>query len=81
MFGIGWGEVLVAGLVAILVLGPGKLPEAARAAGLIYSRLNRFMTEVRATLKTEIDLAGLDRPRPADPEPAPSPAESPNSRV
>ena len=79
MFGIGWGEVLVAALVALLVLGPDKLPEAARTAGQLYSRIHRFMAEARATLRTEIDLAALDRPRPASPEPAPP--EDPDPRA
>ena len=74
MFGIGWGEALVAGLVALLVMGPDKLPEAARTAGLFYGRLNRFIAEARAALKTEIDLAGPDRPRPAPSSAAPEPA-------
>ena len=80
MFGIGWGEVLVAGLVALMVLGPDKLPEAARTAGQLYGRLQRFMAEARIALKTEIDLTGLDRPGPA-PEPVQPPAEAPDSRA
>jgi len=88
MFGIGWGEILVVGLVALLVLGPSKLPEAARTAGQIYGRLNRFMTEARAVLRAEIDLTDLDRPRPAPPAPPPAapepalpPPEDPDSRA
>ena len=55
MFGVGWGEVLVAGLVALLVLGPDKLPEAARNAGRVYGRLHRLMAEARAALETELE--------------------------
>jgi sec-independent protein translocase protein TatB len=55
MFGVGWGEVLVAGLAALLVLGPDKLPEAARTAGQVYGRLHRFIAEARAALETELE--------------------------
>jgi len=84
MFGLSGAELLVVGLVAILVLGPDKLPGAARAAGRFYAHLSRMMTEARAVLKTEIDLA--DQPAPAKRQPpvppaldanGPAPAEKP----
>ena len=83
MFGVSWGEVLLAALVAFLVLGPGKLPEAARTAGQVYGRLHRLLAEARAALQT--DLAALSRPGPARPSPpaapaAPPPAEDPDRR-
>jgi sec-independent protein translocase protein TatB len=82
MFGISWGEFLVVALVAVIVLGPGKLPEAARTAGWIYGRLNRFMVEARAALKTEFDLAGLSRPLPPSPPAAePAPDADPDRRA
>ena len=86
MFGIGWGEVLVAGLAALLILGPDKLPEAARTAGQVYGRLHRFMVEARAALGAEIDMAEIDsagrrRPRPASPAAAPEPPETQGPRA
>ena len=78
MFGISGGELLVVALVALLVLGPGRLPEAARTAGQVYGRLQRLLNEARAALKTEMDLAELSRPRPSQPPaPPPSPGEAP----
>ena len=59
MFGISWGEVMVVGLVAFLILGPDKLPEAARTIGRAYGRLNRLLTEAREAIKSEIDLTDL----------------------
>jgi len=83
MLGVGWGEILVAALVALLVLGPGKLPEAARTAGRFYGRLHRFLSEARAALRAEIDLAAEARPAPpsAALKPAPPPAEDPDRRA
>jgi sec-independent protein translocase protein TatB len=67
MLGVGWGEILVAALVALLVLGPGKLPEAARTAGQVYGRFHRFLSEARAALRAELDLAELTKPAPPPP--------------
>lgn len=64
MFGIGWGELLVIAAVALVVLGPEKLPEAARAAGKIYGSLYRTMTEARENIRAELDLSALEsKPR------------------
>jgi sec-independent protein translocase protein TatB len=76
MFGVSWGEALVAGLVALLVLGPGKLPEAARTAGRFYGRLRRFLAEAQNTLKAEMD----DLARPATPDAQKNPAADEDRR-
>lgn len=57
MFGIGWAELLVIGVVALVVVGPEKLPEAARAAGKVYGYVYRALTEARESVKAEMDLA------------------------
>lgn len=51
MFDIGFSELLLVGLVALLVLGPDRLPGAARTAGLWVGRLKRSFN----TLKTEVE--------------------------
>jgi sec-independent protein translocase protein TatB len=76
MFGLSSAELLVVGLVAILVLGPDKLPGAARAAGRFYVYLSRMLTEARAVLKTEIYLANLDQPPTKRRTPAPPALDS-----
>lgn len=57
MFDIGFGELLLCGVVALLVLGPERLPQAARTAGLWMGRLRatvqRFTTEIDRELKAE----------------------------
>ena len=73
MFGFSSAELLVVGLVAILVLGPDKLPGAARAAGRFYMHLSRILAEARAVLKTQIDLANLDQQPPTKRQPSASP--------
>lgn|GEM_PF-3472013 len=60
MFGIGWAELVVIGIVALVVIGPEKLPEAARAAGKVYGYIYRTLTEARESIRAEADLAALD---------------------
>jgi twin arginine-targeting protein translocase TatB len=66
MFGIGWAELLLIAIVALVVVGPDKLPEAARQTGKFYGRLQRLWSEARADLRTEVELAGLKEAEKAD---------------
>lgn len=62
MFNIGGGEVLVILLVALLVLGPDKLPEAARTAGKVMRQVrdvsSGFQQEVRQAMADVTDDQG-----------------------
>ena len=51
MFDIGFWELSIIGVVALLVIGPERLPSVARTAGLWFGRLRRFVS----TVKTDID--------------------------
>ena len=62
MFDIGFSELVVIGLVALIVLGPKRLPEVARAAGRWAARLRRFIDDTKREIDREIkdaDLAAL----------------------
>ncbi len=62
MFDIGFSELVVIGLVALIVLGPKRLPEVARTAGRWAARLRRFIDDTRREIDREIkdaDLAAL----------------------
>jgi Tat protein translocase TatB subunit len=61
MFNLGGGEILVILLVALLVLGPGKLPDAARQIGSVLTHLRRVSTGFQNELKSTLD-APPDRP-------------------
>ena len=54
MFEIGFGELLLVALVALLVLGPERLPVAARVTGLWIGRLRRSFSSIRAEVEREI---------------------------
>ena len=54
MFDIAFSELIVIGLVALVVLGPKRLPEVARAAGRWTARLRRFVEDVKRDVNLEM---------------------------
>lgn len=61
MFGISFGELLLVGLVALLVLGPERLPGAARTAGLWVGRLKRSFNAIKQEVEREIGADEIRR--------------------
>lgn len=54
MFDIGFSELLLVGLIALLVLGPERLPTAARVTGLWLGRIKRGFNNIKADIEREI---------------------------
>ncbi|MBI3778151.1 MAG: twin-arginine translocase subunit TatB [Gammaproteobacteria bacterium] len=54
MFDVGFSELVVIGLIALIVLGPKRLPEVARTAGKWMGQLRRFINNVKQDLDREI---------------------------
>ncbi len=54
MFEVGFSELLMVGLVALLALGPDKLPKAAREAGFWLGRLRQISASVKAEIQQEL---------------------------
>src|SRR3954463_9466249 len=63
MFDIGFSELLVIGVVALIVIGPQKLPRVARTAGILMGRLQRYVSDVKADINREIELDELRKMR------------------
>lgn len=61
MFDIGFSELLVIGVVALLVVGPERLPKVARTAGHLFGRFQRYVTNVKADISREMELEELRR--------------------
>lgn len=59
MFDIGFSELFVIGVVALIVLGPERLPRVARTAGHLLGRLQRYVAQVKADINREIELSEL----------------------
>ena len=55
MFDIGFSELLLVALVALVVLGPEKLPHAARLAGAMIGKLRRSFFELKWQVEQEIE--------------------------
>jgi sec-independent protein translocase protein TatA len=64
MFGIGFPELVVILAVALIVLGPQRLPEVARMLGRAYGQLRRASEEFQNTIRQ--DLAALERQEDAN---------------
>jgi sec-independent protein translocase protein TatB len=63
MFDIGFSELLVIGVVALIVIGPEKLPRMARTVGVLMGRLQRYVSDVKADINREIELEELRKMR------------------
>ncbi|QLF93360.1 Sec-independent protein translocase subunit TatB [Pseudomonas sp. ABC1] len=61
MFGISFGEILLIGLIALLVLGPDRLPGAARTAGLWIGRLKRSFNSIKQDMERELGADEIRR--------------------
>ena len=61
MFDIGFSELVVIGVVALVVIGPERLPKVARTLGVLFGRLQRYVTQVKADINREMELAELGK--------------------
>ncbi|MBA1238130.1 MULTISPECIES: Sec-independent protein translocase protein TatB [Stutzerimonas stutzeri subgroup] len=61
MFDIGFTELLLVGLVALMVLGPERLPGAVRTTGLWVGRLKRSFANIKAEVEREIGADEIRR--------------------
>jgi len=56
MFDIGFSELLVIGVVALIVIGPERLPRVARTVGHLMGRMQRYVADVKADIDREVEL-------------------------
>jgi len=59
VFDIGFSEIVVIGVVALVVIGPERLPKVARTLGHMFGRLQRYVNEVKADINREMELDEL----------------------
>src|ERR1700712_5138031 len=59
MFDIGFSEIVVIAVVALIVIGPERLPQAARTMGHLFGRLQRYVNDVKSDINREIELDEL----------------------
>lgn len=59
MFDVGFSELLVIAVVALIVIGPERLPRVARTVGHLLGRLQRYVGDVKADINREMQLEDL----------------------
>jgi len=61
MFDIGFSEMMVCAIVALVVIGPERLPRVARTLGVLFGRLQRYVSQVKTDINREMELAELGK--------------------
>jgi sec-independent protein translocase protein TatB len=61
MFDVGFSELVLTALVALIVFGPEKLPKAARTAGLWIGRFRRVLADTRREVERELGADEIRR--------------------
>ena len=59
MFDVGFSELIVIALVALIVIGPERLPRVARTVGALLGRAQRYVNDVKADIQREVELEEL----------------------
>ena len=59
MFDVGFTELMVIAVVALIVIGPERLPRVARTLGHLFGQLQRYVNDVKADINREIELDEL----------------------
>ena len=61
MFDVAFSEVVVIAVVALIVIGPEKLPKVARTLGLLAGRVQRYVADVKTDLEREMQFEDLQK--------------------
>ena len=61
MFDISFAEILIIAVVALIVIGPQRLPKLARTLGYLFGRAQRYANDVRSGIRHEMELEELKK--------------------
>lgn len=61
MFDIGFSELLLIALVALIVIGPERLPRVARTVGHLLGRVQRYVSDVKSDINREMHVEDLKK--------------------
>ena len=59
MFDIGFTELMLVGVLGLIILGPERLPKAARTLGLVVGRVRRTMAGIQQQIEEEVNIADI----------------------
>jgi sec-independent protein translocase protein TatB len=79
MFNVGGGEIIVILLIALIVLGPDRLPGAARTVGKVMGDLRRLSQSFQDEMRQAVDLSELDIQFTGNPGPSLPPLPQPET--
>lgn len=63
MFDVGFSELMLIGIVALVVIGPERLPKVARTVGHLLGRMQRYVSDVKSDISREMQLDELKKVR------------------
>ena len=63
MFDIGFSELVIISLIALIVIGPQRLPRVARTLGHLAGRMQRYVADVKADINREVEMEELKKMR------------------
>jgi sec-independent protein translocase protein TatB len=72
MFGLGFGEIVIIAILALLVLGPDRLPGAAKTVGKTLRDLRRATDDIKGQIETELYVDERKAAKPALVPPVPA---------
>ncbi|MEE9519729.1 MAG: Sec-independent protein translocase protein TatB [bacterium] len=77
MFGIGMQELLIVLVIALIILGPKKLPEMARTLGRAFAELQRATQDLRSSVDFDVEEGEDEEPEeePAEDDLPPAPGD------
>jgi len=61
MFDVSFTELMLIGVVALVVIGPERLPKVARTVGHLLGRAQRYVSDVKSDIQREIDLDEINK--------------------
>jgi sec-independent protein translocase protein TatB len=61
MFDVGFSELLLIAVVAMIVIGPERLPKVARTAGALLGRMQRYLANVKSEVEREMQFEDLKK--------------------
>lgn len=61
MFDVGFSELMLIGIVALVVIGPERMPKVARTVGALLGRAQRYVNELKADIESEVDVEEFNR--------------------
>jgi len=61
MFDVGFSELVLIAVVAMIVIGPERLPRVARTAGALLGRMQRYVANVKSEVEREMQFEDLKK--------------------